>query len=98
MKQSQKVLENQAFPGFDSVLPWQTNRILYNSFTSLELCAVLIPQRESAKNRAVKFPDFFWRFPAQKRLQAAAADQINSLDFRSRSCQKERILPDKKEG
>lgn len=26
-KQSQKVLENQEFPGFDSVLPWQTNKI-----------------------------------------------------------------------
>ena len=24
-KQSQKVLENQEFPGFDSVLPWQMN-------------------------------------------------------------------------
>lgn len=27
-KQSQKVLENQEFPGFDSVLPWHTNSIL----------------------------------------------------------------------
>ena len=27
-KQFQKVLENQAFPGFDSVLPWQINNIL----------------------------------------------------------------------
>ena len=26
-KQSQKVLENQEFPGFDSVLPWQTKSI-----------------------------------------------------------------------
>lgn len=30
-KQSQRVLENQEFPGFDSVLPWQTNRIFFIS-------------------------------------------------------------------
>ena len=52
-KQSQKVLENQEFPGFDSVLPWQINI----TFIGFIVISFLSFARAQCGGQAVEFFD-----------------------------------------